>query len=61
MEYSMNYNPANDRSEECGWKKVCDEHVPTEAEQLFWSKVWGVTAVALIALAVMFPPVSRVL
>lgn len=57
----MNYDSANDRSEEFGWKKVCDEHVPTEQEQLFWSKIWAATAVALIALAVLYPPVSRVL
>lgn len=33
------YDPTKDRSEEFGWKKVCDEHVPTEEEQTFWGKI----------------------
>ena len=57
----MYYNPDNDQSEKFGWKKVCDEHVPTEQEQKYWAKVWAVASVALIALAVCYPPVSRVL
>lgn len=57
----MYYNPDNDQSEKFGWKKVCDEHVPTEQEQKYWAKVWAVASVALIALAVCYTPVSRVL
>jgi hypothetical protein len=33
------YNSTKDRSEEAGWKKVCDEHVPTEEEQNRWSNI----------------------
>ena len=33
----MIYDPAKDRSEEFGWKKLCNEHVPTEQEQDFWA------------------------
>ena len=35
----VHYDPQLDRSEEFGWKKVCDEHVPTEQEQLFWGNI----------------------
>jgi hypothetical protein len=27
------YNTSKDRSEEFGWKKVCDEHIPSKEEQ----------------------------
>ena len=27
------YDTSKDRSEEFGWKKVCDEHIPSEKEQ----------------------------
>lgn len=27
------YNTSADQSENFGWKKVCDEHVPNEEEQ----------------------------
>ena len=37
--HMVHYDPKLDRSEEFGWKKVCDEHVPTEAEQAFWGNV----------------------
>jgi hypothetical protein len=33
----VKYDPLKDRSEECGWKKVCDETPPTEAEQQAWA------------------------
>jgi hypothetical protein len=35
----VDYDPKLDRSEEFGWKKYCDESVPTEAEQEFWGRV----------------------
>lgn len=35
----VQYDPKKDRSEEFGWKKVCDEHLPTEQEQQFWGNV----------------------
>ena len=35
----VHYDPRLDRSEEAGWKKVCDESVPTEAEQEFWGNI----------------------
>jgi hypothetical protein len=35
----MHYDPSKDRSEEFGWKKVCDEHVPTEEEQRLWGNI----------------------
>jgi hypothetical protein len=50
----LHYDPKLDRSEEFGWKKVCDEHVPTAAEQEFWGRVTVVFTVALAALALIF-------
>jgi len=35
----VHYDPKLDRSEEFGWKKVCDESVPTEQEQEFWGNI----------------------
>jgi hypothetical protein len=35
----IKYDPAKDRSEEAGWKKWCDEHVPTDEEQDRWGKI----------------------
>jgi hypothetical protein len=35
----VHYDPQLDRSEEMGWKKYCDELVPTEQEQEFWGNV----------------------
>jgi len=46
----VHYNPKLDRSEEFGWKKVCDEHIPTAAEQKFWGRVTVVFAVVVAAL-----------
>ena len=37
--HMVHYDPKLDRSEEAGWKKYCDEAVPTEAEQKFWGNV----------------------
>ena len=36
MNNRVYYNSNLDRSEEFGWKKLCDEHVPTEDEQDRW-------------------------
>jgi hypothetical protein len=47
----VHYDPKLDRSEEFGWLKVCDESVPTEAEQVFWGHITVVVTVALAALA----------
>jgi hypothetical protein len=48
----LHYDKSKDRSEEFGWKKYCDEHVPTDKEQAFWGKVTIVFAgvMALIAI-----------
>jgi hypothetical protein len=35
----IHYDPKLDRSEEMGWKKYCDESVPTEEEQEFWGNI----------------------
>jgi hypothetical protein len=37
MNDRVHYNLDQDRSEDFGWKKYCDEHVPTEAEQNLWA------------------------
>jgi hypothetical protein len=44
----IHYDPKLDRSEEAGWKKYCDEAVPTEAEQEFWARVMIVYTLATI-------------
>ena len=44
----IHYDPQLDRSEEMGWRKVCDEHVPTEQEQEFWARVMIVYTLATI-------------
>jgi hypothetical protein len=46
----MVYNPKLDRSEQAGWKKYCDETVPTEQEQQFWGHITVVVAVVVAAL-----------
>jgi hypothetical protein len=47
----IHYDPKLDRSEEFGWKKVCDEHVPTEEEQDLWSRIMiGYVAFTLVML-----------
>jgi hypothetical protein len=43
----MKYIPSKDRSEEFGWKKVCDEHTPTKEEQDFWGKILVVFSLGL--------------
>jgi hypothetical protein len=49
------YDPGKDRSEEYGWKKVCDEHQPTEEEQKFWGNVILAT-VAIMTCVIFFIP-----
>jgi hypothetical protein len=45
----IHYDPLKDRSEESGWRKVCDEHVPTDEEQDRWGKITFVVTVCLAA------------
>jgi hypothetical protein len=47
----VQYDPQKDRSEEFGWKKVCDEHQPTEAEQHRWGMIIIVFSAFLVAAA----------
>lgn len=47
MDNRAYYRPDQDRSEQCGWKKYCDEHVPTEAEQDFWAVITVVATLIL--------------
>jgi len=35
----MYYDPDKDRSEEFGWKKVCDESKATPEEESLWTKI----------------------
>ncbi len=49
----MMYDPTKDRSVEAGWKRVCDEQVPTEDEQDRWGKVMLSVAVASAMLAIL--------
>ena len=48
----MYYDETKDQSERFGWKKVCDEHVPTEDEQIFWGNVMIAFAVVMVLIAV---------
>ncbi len=50
----MHYNPDQDRSEQCGWTKFCDESVPTESEQDFWGGISVMFALAIGAAALVF-------
>lgn len=48
------YDPSKDRSEEYGWKKACDEHVPTEQEQQLWGNItilFGLSLALLVLLS----------
>lgn len=49
----VTYDPKKDRSEECGWKKVCDEHVPTEEEQHRWGNITLLASVGLAIITVL--------
>ena len=48
----MYYDKTKDRSEEFGWKKYCDEHVPTDEEQVFWGNITIAFAVVMALIAV---------
>lgn len=48
----MTYNSAKDRSEEFGWKRVCEEHVPTDQEQEFWGNLSMVLTLLLAAFTI---------
>jgi len=50
----VKYDPLKDRSEECGWTKVQDETVPSEAEQDAWATytLWGVVVFCVITMFV---------
>jgi hypothetical protein len=48
------YDSNKDRSEEFGWKKVCDEGVPTEEEQDRWGKITLVCAVLFGAIGLIY-------
>jgi hypothetical protein len=50
----IHYDPLKDRSEEFGWRKVCDEHVPTDEEQDRWGKITFVVAVCLAVWTLLF-------
>lgn len=43
----MTYDKSKDQSERFGWKKIQDEHVPTEEEQNRWA------VISLIIMAVL--------
>ena len=40
------YDPELDHSEHYGWKRTCDEHVPTEQEQDRWGR-WSLLVIAI--------------
>ena len=46
------YDESKDRSEEFGWKKYCDEQVPTEEEQVFWGNVIFTFVLVMASIAV---------
>ena len=50
----IHYDPLKDRSEESGWRKVCDEHVPTDEEQDRWGKITIAVTVCLAAWSLLF-------
>lgn len=39
IDTKMHYDPNKDHSEEFDWKKYSNEHIPTEEDQDYWSKV----------------------
>jgi hypothetical protein len=45
----VQYDPNKDRSEEFGWKKICDQHISTEEEQDRWGKILVIFSLLLIA------------
>jgi hypothetical protein len=47
----IKYDPTKDRSEEFGWKKVCDEHCPTEEEQNRWGVIMVIFSIGIIVVS----------
>jgi hypothetical protein len=54
MNNRVYYNPDQDCSEESGWSKLCDETVPSGAEQNLW-------AIRVIAAGVIFSVIGLLL
>ena len=50
----VEYDSDKDRSEDMGWKKICDEHVPTAAEQDAWAgyTLWFVVVFCIVTMFV---------
>lgn len=48
----IHYNPLQDRSEQAGWSRYCDETAPTDAEQDLWAAITILTTVGICVLAV---------
>jgi hypothetical protein len=46
----IQYNPKKDRSEEFGWKKVCDEYIPSEEEQDRWGVITVIFCISVIVI-----------
>jgi hypothetical protein len=44
------YDPNKDRSEEFGWKKVCDERIPSEEEQDRWGFITVIFCIGVIVI-----------
>jgi hypothetical protein len=49
----MYYDPDKDQSERFGWKKVCDEHVPTEEEQRLWGNITLLVTAKFVAITLL--------
>ena len=47
MNNQVYYNPDQDRSEQSGWTKLCDESVPTDDEQNLWAGITIMTNLLL--------------
>jgi hypothetical protein len=45
-----NYDPDKDQSEKYGWKKICEEHIPTEENER-WGRIMLLSVGALILIA----------
>jgi hypothetical protein len=48
----VRYDPLKDRSEQCGWPRVCDETPPTQAEQDTWAAytLWFVVVFCVVTM-----------
>jgi len=47
------YDSDLDQSEKYGWSKYCDEHQPTEQEQILWGRITIAVTAILCCIAVM--------